>query len=145
MLVLVLTDLVGYFNVGKQMNAGQVIATAEIIETEYWHLNLADLKYCFVQVKAGKIGGGKMYDAIDGAKICGWIDEYCDLRRPKLKEIADQKKTEKLQEIIDFQEQALTHPIVAGAYKKLLEKHEKQEESFKAFCQEYNKSKKEKE
>ncbi|MDP4201453.1 MAG: hypothetical protein Q8861_02060 [Bacteroidota bacterium] len=80
LLVIMITDLVNYFNVGQQMTALQVAETAtQILEDEeYICLTIADFKLCFSLVKRGKLGD-KIF-RIDGRVIFDFINEYMALR-----------------------------------------------------------------
>ena len=74
LVVLFLSDLVKFFNVGKAMNDVQMAQTADLILDEYYYLNIDDIKLCFNMAKSGKFG--KVYDRIDGQVIMGWLSEY---------------------------------------------------------------------
>ena len=69
-----LQDLVSFFNVGKTMNDQQCAETVRLVLSEYYYLNLADMKLCFDRLKAGRYG--KSYDRIDGQIILMALDEY---------------------------------------------------------------------
>jgi len=72
-LVLIIADLVEFFAVDGP-NAPQIEATIELILQEYYYMSIADLKYCFNQVKLGRYG--PVYKKIDGGIILGWIARY---------------------------------------------------------------------
>lgn len=78
-LIEALSDLVMFFNVGKTMNAPQIIQTVELILQQYWYLRLSEFKYCFNKAKVGAYG--KLYDRIDGAVIFEWIEMYLSERK----------------------------------------------------------------
>lgn len=91
-LTLALTELVESFNIGKTMNQQQIVFTVEAIKTDYYFLKPEELKYCFNNAKKGKYG--VMYDRIDCAVICDWIEKYLEERLSLVfeKQIEDQKK-----------------------------------------------------
>lgn len=74
LVVLLLSDLVKFFNVGKAMNDIQMAQTADLILDEFHYFNLDDFKLCFNMAKSGKFG--KVYDRIDGQVILEWLSEY---------------------------------------------------------------------
>jgi len=79
-LVVVVTDLVDFFNVGKTMSPQQVASTVILIREEYPYFRIEDFKLCFTNAKKGIYG--KVYDRIDGAVILEWLDKY-SLERQK--------------------------------------------------------------
>ena len=74
LIVLFLSDLVKFFNVGKAMNDIQMAQTADLILDEYYDLNFDDFKLCFNMAKSGKFG--KVYDRLDGQVIMDWLSTY---------------------------------------------------------------------
>jgi hypothetical protein len=77
-LTALITDLALFLNVGKQMNIAQIMETVELVKTEYYFLNLADLQLCFKNIKKGKYG--QLYDRLDGQIIMNFIQQYSDER-----------------------------------------------------------------
>lgn len=71
--VLILTDLVEFFNVGNSMNARQIVATAEIVLDAYGWLKVDDFKLCFDWAKRGLFG--QVY-RMDGNVILSWVEQY---------------------------------------------------------------------
>lgn len=78
LLTIALTDLIESFNIGKTMNDVQVNFTIEAIKTDYYFLKIEELKFCFNEARKGRYG--TMYDRIDCAVICGWIEKYLETR-----------------------------------------------------------------
>jgi len=76
-LVLILNDLIDFFNVGNSMNASQIVATSEIILQIYGQMNIDDFKLCFTNAKRGMYG--QVY-RIDGNVILSWIEKYLSER-----------------------------------------------------------------
>lgn len=74
LLVLEITDLVKFFNVGKSMNDVQIADTIGLILDHYPRLRPDDIKLCFKKSKAGMYG--PLYDRLDGQVILGWIFAY---------------------------------------------------------------------
>ena len=77
-LVVILSDLVMSFNVGKTMNQNQIVDLVNFIQQDYYFLKPSELKYCFDNAKKGKYG--QLFDRIDSAIICQWIETYLDER-----------------------------------------------------------------
>ena len=79
LLVLILTDLANFFNIGKNMNAEQIKQTVRIICEEYDYLVIPeDFIFCFNKAKKGFYG--KIYDRLDGNIILEWLREYSQER-----------------------------------------------------------------
>lgn len=78
LLTLAVTDLVNSFNVGKTMNDDQIVYVVETIKVDYYFIRIDELKYCFNQARKGRYG--QIYDRIDAAIICQWIDKYLEER-----------------------------------------------------------------
>ena len=77
-LVIILTDLIKFFNVGKSMGQEQLVQTIQLIIEDFYYFNIEDFKLCFNNAKRGKYG--KIYDRIDGNVIYGWIESYANER-----------------------------------------------------------------
>lgn len=82
-LVLAVTEVCNFFNVGKTMNATQVAITVDLIIENYFYLKLEDIKLCFHRAMRSH----EAYDRLDGNVILSWIkmydadrDEYCSLQ-----------------------------------------------------------------
>ena len=83
LLVLAVTEVCNFFNVGKTMNATQVAITVDLIIESYFYLKLEDIKLCFHRA----MHSYEAYDRLDGNVILHWIkmydadrDEYCSLQ-----------------------------------------------------------------
>lgn len=72
-IILVLNDLIDFFNVSNTMNAVQVKTTAEMILENYKCLKIDDLRFCFNNAKRGFYG---QIFRIDGNVIFTWIEQY---------------------------------------------------------------------
>ena len=71
-LVLAVSEVVFFFNVGKNMDDSQAAFTADLIIEEFSHLTVEEIKHCLR--KAMKTA--KVFDRLDGNLILGWIREY---------------------------------------------------------------------
>lgn len=78
LLTLAVSDLVNSFNIGKTMNDEQIVFVVETIKIDYYFIRLDELKYCFNQAKKGRYG--QIYDRIDCATICQWVEKYFEER-----------------------------------------------------------------
>jgi hypothetical protein len=80
LMVLMLTDVINFFNTGQSMSAIQVAQTADLIlnDDDFVTLKIDDYKLCFNLVKKGKIGG-QIY-RIDGLVVMNWLNEYVSIR-----------------------------------------------------------------
>lgn len=96
-LVEALSDLVMFFNVGKTMNAPQIVQTVELVLEQYWYLRLSEFKYCFTQAMTGAYG--KVYDRIDGAIIFEWIEKYLEERMGEIVEKQTQQHEENKKDV----------------------------------------------
>lgn len=74
LVLIMLDDVVSFFNVGKTMTESQMAQTADLILSNFGFLKIDDLKFCFTCAKMQRYG--KSYDRLDGNIIIGWIDEY---------------------------------------------------------------------
>jgi hypothetical protein len=83
-LILILNNLVDFFNVGNSMSAKQVTATAEMIAEDYGYLKIDDLRLCFNRAKKGEFG--PVY-RMDGNIILSWIGQYMKEREAAADEI----------------------------------------------------------
>ena len=73
-LVLILNDMLNFFNAGNDMNDTQVATTVDFILEEYPYMKTDDITLCFRNAMKGKYG--KLYNRIDGQIIMGWIKAY---------------------------------------------------------------------
>lgn len=76
--IMMLTDIVAFFNVGKTMNPNQLAQTTELIIDNYGFLKIDDFKLIFTNAKKGDYG--KVYDRLDGNIMISWIDTYMNDR-----------------------------------------------------------------
>ena len=73
-LVLLVNDMLDFFNAGNDMNDTQVALTVDFILEEYPYMQADDIALCFRNAMKGKYG--KLYNRIDGQIIMGWLREY---------------------------------------------------------------------
>lgn len=73
-LVLILNDMLDFFNASNDMNDTQVAMTVDFILEEYPYMQTDDITLCFRNAMKGKYG--KLYNRIDGQIIMGWIKAY---------------------------------------------------------------------
>jgi hypothetical protein len=76
-MVIILTDLVDFFNVSNTININQIASTTDLILDNYGWLKIDDFKLCFTQAKRGIYGA--VY-RIDGNIILSWIETYINDR-----------------------------------------------------------------
>lgn len=102
-------NLVQFVNVGKTMNALQVAETVKLIESYFPHLNLADLKFSFNEMKIGRYG--KFYDRIDGQMILEYLEFYNHDRMSAF----ETQNNDKHKEIKKTESNSGFHPTVVAA------------------------------
>ena len=90
MLVVLVSRLVKFFNVGKTMNAEQVAATVELILEAYPMYKIDDFVLCFKRAKLGFYG--TVYDRMDGNVIFDWFDKYIEERNAEFENIRLKEK-----------------------------------------------------
>ena len=73
-LVLIVNDMLDFFNAGNDMNDTQVALTVDFILEEYPYMQADDIALCFRNAMKGKYS--KLYNRIDGQIIMGWLREY---------------------------------------------------------------------
>lgn len=88
-----LTELTGFFNVGKNMSVQQITKTAEVLIARYPHFSFADFKVCFTNAMMT----AKLFDRLDGNIICGWLDDYGKERDAALLRYYEQQDKEQYQ------------------------------------------------
>ena len=108
-----LVKFIQFINVGKTMNADQVAETVQMIEGYFPHLNLADLKLFFNQMKLGYYG--KFYDRIDGMVILENLEQYNQERMNVVESINTLNHTQLKK---DSFQTSLYHPDVVKAMKE---------------------------
>jgi hypothetical protein len=96
-LELLVADLIESFNIGKTMNGMQAKFTAQAIKDDYYYLKLEEIKFVFSQAKKGKYG--VMYDRIDCAVICEWLEKYVTDREDILIQKNVEQAKEKAKEV----------------------------------------------
>lgn len=72
--VLLLTEVVSFFNASNTMNDSQVAITTDLIIEEYPYLKVDDLKLVFRNAMKGRYGD--IYNRLDGSVIMGWLRQY---------------------------------------------------------------------
>lgn len=77
-LILLIGEVVEFFNVGKSMNSAQLRMTSDMIFEEFYFLKVSDIKLCFKFGMRGRYG--KLYDRLDGAVLIEWLTTYNDER-----------------------------------------------------------------
>lgn len=78
MLIVLINDLLDFFNYNRTMTINQIGQTIELIIDNYGAYTPEDFKICFNAIKIGKYG--KFYEGIDGGKILEMIKQY-DIER----------------------------------------------------------------
>lgn len=73
-LMVLLKKVVDFFNVGKSMGSEQLFSTAKLIISEYYYLEIGDIKVCLRNGMLGKYG--QLFDRLDGAIIIDWFSRY---------------------------------------------------------------------
>ena len=73
-LVIILNDVIKFFNVGKTVGQEQLVQTIRLIIEDFYYFNIEDFKLCFNNAKRGFYG--KVYDRIDGNIIYEWLQKY---------------------------------------------------------------------
>jgi hypothetical protein len=84
LMVIMLSDLVEFFNVGNSMNASQIAGTVEIILENYGYMKIDDFKLCFDRIKRGMYG--QIY-RMDGNVIVSFIEKYLAERENRAEDI----------------------------------------------------------
>lgn len=74
LLVLLVKDMLDFFNLTETMADRQVAVTVDLIIEEYPYMQADDIALCFRNAMKGKYG--KLYNRIDGQVIMGWLREY---------------------------------------------------------------------
>jgi hypothetical protein len=122
-LTIMITDVIGFMNIGKTMTPLQVRATVDLILSDFNAKNLKpeDFKVMFDNAKKGLYG--KAYDRLDGQVIFEWINAYMNERMTLCEQLnlnihGKVKKADNL-----------VHPEVIEMYKKMLPEIKKIEET----------------
>lgn len=77
-LIIMMGEVLRYFNVTETMNDVQVAATVDFILEDYYFLQIDDIKLCFRNAMKGYYG--KVYNRLDGQIILSWLHAYADER-----------------------------------------------------------------
>lgn len=83
LLVKILSNVIRFFNVGKNIDDTQLAELTGLILEEYYFLKMADFKIWGNGFKKGKylqFSNGKLFDRLDGQIIMLSIAEYCEKR-----------------------------------------------------------------
>lgn len=72
--VILLSEIVDFFNSSNTMNDSQVATTTDLIIEEYPYFKIDDLKLAFRNGIKGKYG--EIYNRLDGSVIMGWLKQY---------------------------------------------------------------------
>lgn len=115
--ILQIRALLKMLNVGKTMDANQVIQLSEMIYLQKDHLTLVDLKYCFEGIIAGRYG--KIYDRIDPNIIMDAINQFEAEKAAFIEQEYLNKKNE---------QNGFIHPEVAEKIKGIFEQPPKPKE-----------------
>ena len=75
-LVMGVSSVVAFFNVGKTMDARQTAMTVDLIIERFPHLSMAEIHFCLREAMAT----AKLFDRLDGNIIIGWLADF-DRRR----------------------------------------------------------------
>jgi predicted RNA-binding protein Jag len=92
LLVILLNDLVGFFNIGKTMSDVQIASTADLILEDFKLLKPDDFVLCFKRAKKGYYG--KVYDRLDGQVIIEWLSQYECERNAEIEQFRAKEKRE---------------------------------------------------
>lgn len=114
LIVYAITDLIGFFNIGKVMSIEQVAQTTELIIEEYGMFKIDDFKLCFNRAKKGEYG--QVYDRLDGQVIFMWLEKYANERFKTADDISYYEHLENKQSFLNTSER-----LKEEAYKHELE------------------------
>lgn len=89
LLIVWITDLCNWFNVGKNMNADQIKQLSKMVYKRCYWMTIQEFKVFFDMAKSNKFG--KLYDRIDGAIIIEWLDQFESLRDSEFERIRDEE------------------------------------------------------
>lgn len=90
-IVLIVNDVLKFFNLGKQMNDTQVAQTVDLIIDSFPLYKLDDISLCFREAKKGTYG--PMYDRIDGQVIMNWLYLYDNNKIEEIISIQERQKS----------------------------------------------------
>lgn len=137
--IIALTDLANYFNVGNNFNGQQLAQTAELIIDRFYWLKPDDFKLAFDKAKQAQYGIS--YNRIDGAVIFEWMEKYIQERAEYFAH--ENSKTAELpairtndtKKMLDIYRMALTEELNRQATNE--RKEELRSEAIQAWHQEY--------
>lgn len=72
--VILLSEVVGFYNASNTMNDAQVAITTDLIIEEYPYFKIDDLKLAFRNAMKGRYG--EIYNRLDGSVVMGWLRQY---------------------------------------------------------------------
>lgn len=72
--VILLSEVVSFFNASNTMNDSQVAMTTDLIIEEYPYFKIDDLKLAFRNAMKGRYG--EIYNRLDGSVIMQWLKQY---------------------------------------------------------------------
>lgn len=90
-IVLLIEDVLKFFNLGKTMNDVQVAQTTDLIIDAFSLYKLDDISLCFRKAKMGNYG--QMYDRIDGQVIMNWLYLYDSEKTAEIIAIQEREKS----------------------------------------------------
>lgn len=101
-IVLIVNDVLKFFNVGKTMNDIQMAQTVDLIIEKFPLYKLDDISLCFREAKSGLYG--PVYDRIDGQVIMNWLYLYDANKTNEIIDIQEKRKSsyKKIEPITDF-------------------------------------------
>lgn len=88
-LVVILNDLIDFFNVPNSMSQTQVLYTAGLIRDEYFYFTIEDFKVFSDNAKKRRYG--KLFGGIDGSVVFEWLEQYAAERTAAFAERNDRK------------------------------------------------------
>jgi hypothetical protein len=89
-ILLALTELADFFNVGKNLSQAQLSLTADLIIERFYYFKLEDIKLCFHRAMANE----QVFDRLDGNIIMRWLREYDKSRTELAMDMSDQAETQ---------------------------------------------------
>jgi hypothetical protein len=85
MIIRIIADLNGYFNVSNKMNPLQIKDTAMLLLDRYYYLTLSDMILFSKYVKSGYFSDAYR---LDGVVIMKWISQYVEMRNSEMENIS---------------------------------------------------------
>jgi len=75
---ILISDCNDFLNVARKMSAEQISQTANMILSDFYYMNIADINLVFTRAKKGYYG--ELYQSLDGMKIYQWFEKYSNER-----------------------------------------------------------------